>query len=197
MRISWYRRSQGLKPSTPTTGTASYSKVTTNSPLPLNVYTGFLDPVCSPQDVPAHRIRTRGSKLHQSALTISKRAHCRWCLTGTPIHNSLDDYGALLGFLQAPKLSEKRDFDKLIVQHMKDKPQDGLARLQDLVRATCLRRTISGLGAATLHLPPRKIKPSGWIWDPTNSCTRFSSARPQASPVTSEREAPGAPRAPR
>lgn len=108
----------------------------------------------------AHRIRTRSSKLHQSVLAISKRTHCRWCLTGTPIHNSLDDYGALLSFLQAPKLSDKRAFDKLVAKPVKDKNQQqkALARLQDLVRATCLRRTISGLGAASLHLPPPEDK---------------------------------------
>ena len=36
---------------------------------------------------------------------------------------------------------------------MKEGNQLGLSRLKDLVGATCLRRTISGLGAATLQLP--------------------------------------------
>ncbi|RYP01741.1 hypothetical protein DL764_006103 [Monosporascus ibericus] len=106
----------------------------------------------------AHRIRSRSSKLHQSALYISKRAYCHWCLTGTPIQNSLDDYGALLGFLQVPKLSDRRDFDRLIGKPVKDKPQYGLGRLRDLVRTTCLRRTISGLGAETLQLLPLEAK---------------------------------------
>ncbi|KEZ43834.1 hypothetical protein SAPIO_CDS3994 [Scedosporium apiospermum] len=106
----------------------------------------------------AHRIRSRGSILHQSALSISKCAHCRWCLTGTPIHNSLDDYAALLSFLQVPKLSDKREFDRLIAKPVKNKNQYGWGRLQDLVRATCLRRTISGLDAGILQLPPPKSK---------------------------------------
>ncbi|RYP73408.1 hypothetical protein DL770_007777 [Monosporascus sp. CRB-9-2] len=100
----------------------------------------------------------KSSKLHQSALYISKRAYCHWCLTGTPIHNSLDDYGALLGFLQVPKLSDKRDFDRLIGKPVKDKHQYGLGRLQELVRTTCLRRTISGLDAETLQLLPLEAK---------------------------------------
>ncbi|RYP70475.1 hypothetical protein DL771_005412 [Monosporascus sp. 5C6A] len=104
----------------------------------------------------------RSSKLHQSALYISKRAYCHWCLTGTPIQNSLDDYGALLGFLQVPKLSDKRDFDRLIGKPVKDKHQYGLGRLQDLVRTTCLRRTISGLDAETLQLLPLEAKVE-WI----------------------------------
>ncbi|SPO06912.1 uncharacterized protein DNG_09606 [Cephalotrichum gorgonifer] len=102
----------------------------------------------------AHRIRTRGSELHRAALAISKLAHCHWCLTGTPIHNSLDDYGALLAFIQAPKISEKRDFVRLIVKPMEDENRRGLSRLQDLVNATCLRRTISSLGTAALQLAP-------------------------------------------
>ncbi|RYP62494.1 hypothetical protein DL769_007273 [Monosporascus sp. CRB-8-3] len=106
----------------------------------------------------AHRIRSRSSKLHQAALYISKRAYCHWCLTGTPIQNSLDDYGALLGFLQVPKLSDKRDFDRWIGKPVKDKHQYGLGRLQDLVRTTCLRRTISGLDAETLQLLPLEAK---------------------------------------
>lgn len=45
---------------------------------------------------------------------------------------------------------------------MKEKNQFGLSRLQDLVRATCLRRTISGLGAATLQLPLPEYK-TEWL----------------------------------
>jgi len=87
--------------------------------------------------------------LHQAALALSKQADCRWCLTGTPVNNSLDDYGALLSFIETPDLSQKRSFDFWIANPLKSaRPQEqkrGHDRLQDLARATCLRRTISQL----------------------------------------------------
>jgi SNF2 family DNA or RNA helicase len=46
----------------------------------------------------------------------------------------------------------------LIAKPVKDKHQYGLSRLQDLVRATCLRRTISGLNAEILQLLPPKSR---------------------------------------
>lgn len=82
------------------------------------------------------------SKVHQAALAISKRAICRWCLTGTPIHNSIDDYGALLSFLRVPKLSEKRAFDHWVTKPLRHRQPNDINRLKQMVRATCIRRTI-------------------------------------------------------
>lgn len=68
-------------------------------------------------------------------------AKYRWCLSGTPIHNSLDDYGALLQFLRVDQLSEKSQFEYWISSPIKQRNSVGIQRLKDLVRATCLRRT--------------------------------------------------------
>lgn len=68
-------------------------------------------------------------------------AKYRWCLSGTPIHNSLDDYGALLQFLGVDHLSEKSQFEYWISSPIKQKSSVSIERLKDLVRATCLRRT--------------------------------------------------------
>jgi SNF2 family DNA or RNA helicase len=103
----------------------------------------------------AHHIRSRSSKRHEAALAISKLANCRWCLSGTPIQNTVDDYGALLSFLQVPKLSAKRAFDQWISKPIRNKQSQGLDRLQDLIRATCLRRTIASLPDSALNLEPR------------------------------------------
>jgi SNF2 family DNA or RNA helicase len=65
----------------------------------------------------------------------------RWCLTGTPIHNSIDDYGALLSFIGIYPFEEKSGFDYWIASPLKENRAGSLKLLRDLVRATCLRRT--------------------------------------------------------
>lgn len=68
-------------------------------------------------------------------------ARNRWCLTGTPIQNSLDDYGSLLTFIGVPPFVTKHMFDKLIARPLRLKGPHGLLTLRKLVAATCLRRT--------------------------------------------------------
>ena len=89
----------------------------------------------------AHHIRTRSSQTFQAACAI--KARHRWCLTGTPIHNSLDDYGALLSFIGVQPFTEKAAFNFWIAEPFKQNRLNSLQRLETLVRATCLRRTKS------------------------------------------------------
>ena len=105
----------------------------------------------------AHRIRSRSSQFHQSTLAISAISQTRWCLTGTPVQNSLDDYGALLSFLHVRGLRDKRTFDRLISTPIEKNQQNSLERLRDLVLGTSLRRTIA-LNTATLCLQGRAEK---------------------------------------
>lgn len=84
-------------------------------------------------------------------------ARHRWCLTGTPIHNSLDDYGALLSFIGIQPFTNKAVFDFWINGPVKQGRPDSLRRLEILVRATCLRRTKS-LNTTLLKLPQRSEK---------------------------------------
>jgi SNF2 family DNA or RNA helicase len=103
----------------------------------------------------AHHIRNRASQIFVAACSI--RSYCRWCLTGTPIHNSLDDYGALLTFLRVPGLTERNMFEFWIAKPIKEKKLEGFTRLQTLVRSTCLRRTKESIGDV-LRLPNRQEK---------------------------------------
>jgi SNF2 family DNA or RNA helicase len=100
----------------------------------------------------AHHIRNRSSQAFKAACAISSQR--RWCLTGTPIQNSLDDYGALLSFLGIPPFKDKSNFDFWIAAPLKNGRADSLWRLKDLIRATCLRRTKRTLGDSC-ELPKR------------------------------------------
>ncbi|KAK5205194.1 hypothetical protein LTR41_009043 [Exophiala xenobiotica] len=103
----------------------------------------------------AHRIRNRSSQVFQAVTRIT--ATYRWCLTGTPIHNSLDDYGTLLSFLGVTPFNDKSRFDYWIARPLKNGERDSLARLRTLVRATCLRRTKKSIGDSC-KLPARTEK---------------------------------------
>ena len=100
----------------------------------------------------AHHIRTRSSQTFKAVCAVS--AHFRWCITGTPIQNSLDDYGSLLAFLGVPPFTAKSAFDYWITSPVEKKMQGSFERLRALIRATCLRRTKT-LITTELDLPKR------------------------------------------
>ncbi len=91
----------------------------------------------------ALRIRNR-SLVFKASCAI--HAQYRWCLTGTPIQNSLDDYGALLSFLDVPPFKEKSQFDHWIATPLKHERTYCSQRIKDLIAATCLRRTKAMVG---------------------------------------------------
>lgn len=100
----------------------------------------------------AHRIGNRSTQVFQAACELQSSR--RWCLTGTPIVNSIDNYGALLAFIQMKPLHAKDTFDRWISNPIRDNVQEGLRKLRILVEATCLRRTKSSISQA---LPPPTI----------------------------------------
>jgi SNF2 family DNA or RNA helicase len=96
------------------------------------------------QSIIAHHIRNRSSKTFEAVCGI--RAQYRWCLTGTPIHNRMDDYGALLSFIGVDPFagsSGKAAFAHWVKSYVWNEAGDTerLDRLKKLVAATCLRRT--------------------------------------------------------
>jgi len=104
----------------------------------------------------AHTIRNRSSQIFK-ILSHSIRSPRRWCLTGTPIHNSLDDFGSLLAFIRAKPFDTQENFHFWILQPYKNfgarlrfsssnsEANYPLVRLRRLIAATCLRRTKAGL----------------------------------------------------
>jgi SNF2 family DNA or RNA helicase len=101
----------------------------------------------------AHHIRNRKTQLFTAACKL--KANFRWCLSGTPIHNSLDDYGALLAFLEVWPFVDKTEFADNVTKPVQNDESDSLEKLRKLISATCLRRTKMVLSAKELHLPQR------------------------------------------
>lgn len=97
----------------------------------------------------AHVIRNSSTK--QYAAVCALTAQHRWCLTGTPIQNSVEDFGSLLQFLQVYPFNNPSSFTHEIADWIRCGDEKGMKRLRLLVSATCLRRTKDCLG-----LPPRK-----------------------------------------
>ncbi|CAD6594367.1 MAG: hypothetical protein ASARMPRED_009263, partial [Alectoria sarmentosa] len=97
----------------------------------------------------AHVIRNASTK--QCATVCALKARHRWCLTGTPIQNAIEDFGSLLQFLQVYPFDNPSSFTHEIADWIRCGDEKGMKRLRLLVSAICLRRTKDCLG-----LPPRK-----------------------------------------
>jgi SWI/SNF-related matrix-associated actin-dependent regulator of chromatin subfamily A3 len=87
----------------------------------------------------AHYIRNPSRKQFRAIQTIP--AHIRWCLTGTPIQNSLEDLGALVKFLRIPVLDDLASFRKYISTPILSRSNNRFGNLSRLLEAICLRRT--------------------------------------------------------
>ncbi|KAF1823814.1 uncharacterized protein K489DRAFT_379811 [Dissoconium aciculare CBS 342.82] len=88
----------------------------------------------------AHSIKNRSSKAHQACCALNS---CyRWCLTGTPLQNNLDELQALIKFLRVKPYCDMGNWKDQIVRPMKN-GRGGLAmrRLQVFLRALMKRRT--------------------------------------------------------
>ncbi|KAL2845415.1 SNF2 family N-terminal domain-containing protein [Aspergillus pseudoustus] len=96
----------------------------------------------------AHMIRRRETTFHRAVIELP--AKIRWCLSGTPIQNTLDDLGSLLAFIHIRPFHDPRTFRHQIVSPfgVKKSKRDAIKRLTTLLEAICLRRTIT-----KVHLP--------------------------------------------
>lgn len=88
----------------------------------------------------AHSIKNRNAK--SSIACYSLQAWYRWCLTGTPMQNNLDELQSLIGFLRIKPYSEREKWKEGIIDPMR-KGKGGLAmkRLQVFLGAVMKRRT--------------------------------------------------------
>ncbi|TRX94187.1 hypothetical protein FHL15_004955 [Xylaria flabelliformis] len=87
----------------------------------------------------AHWIRNSSSKQFRAAAGLYTRR--RWCLTGTPIQNKLDDLTSIAHFLRLPPLSTRTAFQKHILGPLSEGGPNFAKPLRGYLEAYCLRRS--------------------------------------------------------
>lgn len=99
----------------------------------------------------AHMIRRQTTTFYRTVANLS--AKCRWCLTGTPIQNSLSDFAALLSFTRVKPFNNSSIFRYWISIPFEkgSTKQKAIERLAMLLEGICLRRTIE-----RINLPGRR-----------------------------------------
>ena len=82
------------------------------------------------------------------------RARHRWCLSGSPFFNKIEDLGALLTFLKAYPFDSASHFNLHITAPLRTNPDKALSNLRKLFRCISLRRTKDAV-IHELQLKPR------------------------------------------
>ncbi|KAK9137754.1 hypothetical protein Sjap_008348 [Stephania japonica] len=107
----------------------------------------------------AHTIKSSRTIGAQAAYALS--SHCRWCLTGTPLQNNLEDLYSLLCFLHVEPWCNWAWWQKLIQKPYESGDERGLALIKAILRPLMLRRTKDTKdkeGRPILVLPPAEIQ---------------------------------------
>ncbi|KAG2315951.1 hypothetical protein Bca52824_019073 [Brassica carinata] len=87
------------------------------------------------------------------------RAKRRWCLSGTPIQNTIDDLYSYFRFLRYDPYAVYKSFYNTIKVPISRNSQIGYKKLQAILKAIMLRRTKETLldGQPIINLPPKTI----------------------------------------
>ncbi|KAJ5161391.1 hypothetical protein N7492_006783 [Penicillium capsulatum] len=108
----------------------------------------------------AQNIKNPAAKSNKACCRLN--AEYRWCLTGTPMMNRLEDFQSLLGFLRIRPYNNKDKFKRDFVRPIKSGYGDDntMQQLRVLVKSVCLRRTKTSKidGQPILQLPPRVVE---------------------------------------
>ncbi|KAG2722109.1 hypothetical protein I3760_02G114900 [Carya illinoinensis] len=107
----------------------------------------------------AHTIKSWKTQGAQAAFSLS--SHCRWCLTGTPIQNNLEDLYGLLCFLHVEPWCNWAWWNKLIQKPYENGDPRGMKLIKAILRPLMLRRTKETKdkeGRPILVLPPTDIQ---------------------------------------
>jgi SNF2 family DNA or RNA helicase len=110
----------------------------------------------------AHTIKNPKAKV--SRVCCALKAHYRWCLSGTPVHNSLEDMFSLLRFLRIENAGDRQWWNDHIGSYFKSKSasmqEKGFVRLHGILKNILLRRTKDMMlnGKPIITLPGCEIK---------------------------------------
>ena len=102
----------------------------------------------------AHTIRTRSTKMNKAVSKLN--AERRWCLSGTPLQNSIEDIYPLVAWLRVSPWRSYAYFRKEVVLST-----DGYSNARRMLQPLMLRRTKSTRGPngePLVQLPPRRNK---------------------------------------
>ncbi|XP_008438555.2 DNA repair protein RAD5B [Cucumis melo] len=107
----------------------------------------------------AHTIKSSKTQTAQAAFTLN--SYCRWCLTGTPLQNNLEDLFSLLCFLRVEPWCNWAWWNKLIQRPYENGDPRGLRLIKAILRPLMLRRTKDtkdANGRPILVLPPTDVQ---------------------------------------
>ncbi|XP_043724882.1 DNA repair protein RAD5A isoform X2 [Telopea speciosissima] len=107
----------------------------------------------------AHTIKSSKSQISIAVAALT--ADRRWCLTGTPIQNSLEDIYSLLRFLKVEPWGNWAWWYKLVQKPFEEGDERGLKLVQSVLRPIMLRRTkftTDREGRPILVLPPADVQ---------------------------------------
>ncbi|KZT10363.1 uncharacterized protein LAESUDRAFT_755872 [Laetiporus sulphureus 93-53] len=105
----------------------------------------------------AQNIRNRRTRISRAVTQLQSKY--RWCLTGTPIINSLTDAYGLLRFLRIRPWYDWDEFNGHIAKHEKKQPTLATARLQTIFVSMLLRRKKDSMldGKRLIELPSKEV----------------------------------------
>ncbi|KAL3628014.1 DNA repair protein rad5a [Castilleja foliolosa] len=107
----------------------------------------------------AHTIKSSKSQVSVAAAALA--ADCRWCLTGTPIQNNVEDIFSLLRYLKVEPWGSWAWWNKLVQKPFEEGDGRGLKLVQSILKPIMLRRTKSSTdreGRPILVLPPADVQ---------------------------------------
>ncbi|KAK8016249.1 SNF2 family N-terminal domain-containing protein [Apiospora rasikravindrae] len=139
-------------------------KISKGEPVDKNILAEMFPFICAKESFlrlivdESQMIKNKTTQMHQAVCRVP--AKYRWCLSGTPMMNNVDEMGSLIHFLQIMPYNDPQEFKRKFAalyprNRSYEDPQKVLKSLQVLLRAIMLRRTKTSTidGAPIITLP--------------------------------------------